>query len=330
MASIIKRGSSWAVRVSYHDATGKRRQKNGTFKTKQAATYFANMYEQAKLEGADLLTSNRTFYDYFQEWFETYKAAKVAPATYRNYEFTLDKIGRHFGQQKIATISRARYQNFINHLAKSYSRETVAKIAGHCRACVSDAVDDGVIRRNFTTRTVIPQCTDYGTHNDNYLDLADMRKLRDYIMPKASIANISAVMILTGLLTGARYSEIAGLTWDDIDFQNQTIRIDKTLDYKGPGDFLPTKTQASNRTITIPPTLIKVLTTLQQDQVTCCLKNDLQLIFIGIHSPDVPNDNAVNKLLRAAHQKLGIKTITFHGLRHTHASYLIYKKISIW
>lgn len=51
---------------------------------------------------------------------------------------------------------------------------------------------------------------------------------------------------------------------------------------------------------------------------------------MGKHSDHVPTDNAVNKLLRSAHDKLGIKKITFHGLRHTHASYLLYKNVSIY
>ncbi|KRO14212.1 prophage Lp2 protein 2, integrase [Lactiplantibacillus xiangfangensis] len=332
MASINKRGSSWAVRISFYDASGKRHYKNKAgFKTKKEAEYYAHKNEVSKLQGDDILSSTKSFVAYFTEWYQTFKEPTIAAATKKNYLFTKDKITNYFDDMKIGNITRSMYQEFLNGLADTYSRETVAKIAGHCRACIIDAVEDGVIRHNFTNRTTVPNCIDAESEvGNNYLDVQDMSKLKDFIAPKASINNMSAVMILTSLLTGARYSEVAGLTWSDIDYKAKTIRINKTLDYKGDGDFLPTKTKASNRVITITDGLIKVLGDLHQEQVAAGVQNDLHLIFIGKHSTKVPTDNAVNKLLRTAHKKLGIKKITFHGLRHTHASYLIYKNVSIY
>lgn len=332
MASIKRRGSSWAVRVSFYDATGKRHYKNKAgFKTKKEAEYYAHKNEVSKLQGDDILNSNKTFVFYFTEWYQTFKEPSVAVATKKNYLFTLDKMTKYFGDMKISAVTRSIYQGFLNDLADTYSHETVAKIAGHCRACVLDATEDGVIHRNFTSRTTVPNCVDTDSEvGNNYLDVHDMTKLKNFILPKASINNMSAVMIITSLLTGARYSEVAGLTWSDIDYKNKTLRISKTLDYKGDGNFLPTKTKASNRVVTITDNLVKILGNLHQEQVAAGVQNDLHLVFIGKHSTKVPTDNAVNKLLRTAHDKLGIKKITFHGLRHTHASYLIYKNVSIY
>ena len=42
-----------------------------------------------------------------------------------------------------------------------------------------------------------------------------------------------------------------------------------------------------------------------------------------------PTNNAVNKQLRRYLEKRNSKLITFHGLRHTHASYLLSKDIAI-
>lgn len=331
MASIKKRGSSWAVRVTFYDLEGKRHQKNATFKTKKEAQYFANQNEVSKLRGDDILSSEKTFVRYFTEWYRTYKEPSVAAATKKNYLFTIDQLEKSFKKTRMDEISRSIYQVFLNSLADTYARETVAKIAGHCRACVIDAIEDGVIHRNFTTRTTIPNCVDYeAVVGANYLNLSDMTKLKDFILPKASINNVSALMILTSLLSGARYSEVAGMTWSDIDYKKLSLRINKTLDYKGDGDFLPTKTKSSNRVVSVPDYLIKLLGTLHQEQVAAGVQNDLRLVFMGKHSDHVPTDNAVNKLLRSAHEKLGIKKITFHGLRHTHASYLLYKNVSIY
>lgn len=331
MASIKKRGASWSVRISFYDQTGKRHTKNATFKTKKEAEFFANQNEISKSRGDNILGSTKTFVQYFTEWYKTYKEPSVAAATKKNYLFTLDKLETSFKNTKIGDVTRTVYQMFLNDLADTYARETVAKIAGHCRACVIDAVEDGVISHNFTTRTTIPKCLDYEAEvGNNYLSAADVSKLQAYIRPKASINNMSASMILVSLLSGLRYSEVAGLTWSDIDYKNNTLRVNKTLDYKGDGDFLPTKTKASNRVVTVPDYLVKLLGGMHQDQVAAGIQNDLHLIFIGTHGKYVPTDNAVNKALRVAHEKLGIKKITFHGLRHTHASYLLYKNVSIY
>ena len=99
---------------------------------------------------------------------------------------------------------------------------------------------------------------------------------------------------------------------------------------RGTGKFLPTKTKAANRTVNVPKSLIRLLTNLHQDQLSANLSNEYQLVFLGRQSRSIPTGTAVNKLLSKAHEQLGIKKITFHGLRHTHASYLIYKRISIY
>lgn len=331
MASISKRGSSWTVRITYYDQDGKRYQKSATFKTKLEAQHFAAQNELKKKHGYTPSASPTSFVQYFTDWYTVYKAPKVADATKRNYVFTLDQLKRWFKKTRIDKISRAMYQDFINYLAKNYARETVAKIAGHCRACVIDAIEDEILTRNFTIRTSVPRCTDAESEaTTNYLNVADTIKLKDYLEPKASIHNISALMVLASLFSGARYSEIAGLTWNDINYQNCTLRFNKAWQSKGARKFSPTKTKAANRVVAVPKSLIRLLTTLHQDQLAANLINEYQLVFLGLQSSSIPTGTAVNRLLSKSHEQLGIRKITFHGLRHTHASYLIYKQISIY
>ena len=58
--------------------------------------------------------------------------------------------------------------------------------------------------------------------------------------------------------------------------------------------------------------------------------NMKQLVFYSAQSKyHVISNNNLNKVLRRVLTDLGIETITSHGLRHTHASYLIYEKVSL-
>lgn len=67
-------------------------------------------------------------------------------------------------------------------------------------------------------------------------------------------------MILTGAYTGMRYEEIAGLTWNKIDFKKQRITIDQTYDYVDTKKIIPrTKTTSSKRVIQLMDPLKEIL-----------------------------------------------------------------------
>src|SRR5699024_607533 len=107
-------------------------------------------------------------------------------------------------------------------------------------------------------------------------------------------------------------------------FKKNTITIDKTWGYKksSPEGFVPTKNEQSKRTIKIDNFTMNHFKKLFNNTPT----NIHGLVF---YSPEskykvISNTNA-NKLLKKLLLKLNIELITVHGLRHTHASILLYK-----
>jgi len=143
---------------------------------------------------------------------------------------------------------------------------------------------------------------------------------------------ISRYIILFALATGARFSEIMGLTWDCVDFKNKTITINKAWDFKDKNDFGDTKTFDSKRTITIDDDTCKMLKELKVKQneiaLQTGLRNHKNLVFVNTKMELVSN-NAVNKTLRTLCRKIGIQEITCHGLRHTHGSILLYNGVNV-
>ena len=111
-------------------------------------------------------------------------------------------------------------------------------------------------------------------------------------------------------------------------YKNKTVTINKTWDFKDKNDFSDTKTFDSKRTITIDDETFHMLKELRKHQNELAMKTGLRntknLVFINTKMEVVTN-NAVNKTLVALCKKVGVKTITCHGLRHTHASMLLYK-----
>ncbi|WP_306821507.1 site-specific integrase [Metabacillus litoralis] len=135
-------------------------------------------------------------------------------------------------------------------------------------------------------------------------------------------------LILLGLASGARFGELVGLTQKDFDFKNNTITINKTWGYakRHPQGFGPTKNEASNRTIKLDNKTMNAFRNLFETVPP----NLYGLVFYTQESKYrvISNTNA-NNLLQKTLQELDIDLITMHGIRHTHASVLLYRKVDI-
>lgn len=102
-------------------------------------------------------------------------------------------------------------------------------------------------------------------------------------------------IIVTAILTGCRASEVIALQWPDINFDENTIRIDKSWDYVYATGFKPTKTPAGVRTIDVPQMLINLLKRLRAEQTAANMKtgyrDNLNLVFRN-NKHQVPGDSA--------------------------------------
>lgn len=125
--------------------------------------------------------------------------------------------------------------------------------------------------------------------------------------------------ILLVAKTGMRFSKALALTPRDFDFSRQTVSITKTWDYKGKGGFQPTKNKSSERKIQID-----WQTVVQFSELLRKLPPD-QPVF----AETTVYNSTVNDILKRHCQKAGIPVISIHGLRHTHASILLFAEVSI-
>lgn len=116
-----------------------------------------------------------------------------------------------------------------------------------------------------------------------------------------------------------RFSEALALTPKDFDFAHQTLSISKTWDYKGKGGFQPTKNKSSVRKIQID-----WQTVIQFSELVKHLPED-KPIFVN----STVYNSTVNDILGRHCKACNIPVISIHGLRHTHASLLLFTGVSI-
>jgi integrase len=184
------------------------------------------------------------------------------------------------------------------------------------KGAILDAVDEGLIERDPTRKVIIKGKTPR-EKKTKYLDQFELQTLLSGLEVPQYISWEWFIILVAK--TGMRFSEALALTPNDFDFAHQTVSVCKTWDYKRKGGFLPTKNKSSIRKIQIDwQTVIQFSTLLKT-------LPDGKPIFIH---KKVYN-STVNHLLETYCKRVHVPVITIHGLRHTHASLLLFAGVSI-
>ena len=256
------------------------------------------------------------FFDYYSQWITVYKEGAIRKVTMDKYLLTLSWLKQLAPDLKVCDLSRITYQKLLNDYAASHERQTTMDFHHQLKGAILDAVDDGLIERDPTRKAIIK-----GKQPRNkkikYLNQFELHKLLSSLELGKEL-NWDGFILLVAK-TGMRFSEALAVTPKDFDFSKQSLSISKTWDYKGEGRFMPTKNQSSVRKIQIDWQLIIQFSTLVK-----ALPED-EPIFI---SNKVYN-STVNDILAWHCKKMEIPIISIHGLRHTHASLLLFAGVSI-
>ena len=262
---------------------------------------------------------NRTllFSEYFQQWIDIYKKGAIREATMAKYRMTQRWVEKLMPEVKVAELNRTAYQQLLNAYAKEHERQTTLDFHHQLKGAILDAVDDGLIERDPTRKAIIKGKTPR-VKKIKYLSQFELHTLISDLDLKEE-PNWDWFILLVAK-TGMRFSEALAITPGDFDFARQTLSISKTWDYKGEGGFLPTKNKSSVRKIQIDWQIVVKFSELIKG-----LPED-QPIFVG--ESKIYN-STVNDALTRHCRECGISEISIHGLRHTHASLLLFAGVSI-
>lgn len=262
---------------------------------------------------------NRTslFYEYYAQWIEVYKKGAIREATLAKYLMTQKWVEKLIPEVKVSELTRTVYQQLLNEYAKEHERQTTLDFHHQLKGAILDAVDEGLLSRDPTRKAIIKGKTPK-TKKIKYLNQFELHTLIADLDIKDT-PNWDWFILLVAK-TGMRFSEALAITPEDFDFARQTLSISKTWDYKGNGGFLPTKNKSSVRKIQIDWQIVVKFSVLTKE-----LPPD-KPIFIG--ESKIYN-STVNDVLARHCKACGISEISIHGLRHTHASLLLFAGVSI-
>jgi integrase len=169
---------------------------------------------------------------------------------------------------------------------------------------------------------------------------AKKRKKKTVTLPEAEVVTLLQLIIteadqplklavLLAMLCSLRLGEVGALKYTAVDWNAGTITVDKALKYTpATGAFIAeTKTDAGDRIVTLPPSMVRILRDAMWDDVEEEQDNPeswkgARWIVHGRHGAHL-NKDTPSKWFRKFADTHGYQGITFHDLRHVHASFLL-------
>lgn len=264
-----------------------------------------------------------TFEELASLWLENYKTT-VKPSTFENVKSKIEKMTEeHFKEMKLKQVTVTYCQKIAIELSKTYV------LYGHYLSVINRifkyAVLMDIINSNPFDKVIKPKSRQT-QRKGNFLTKEELKEF----LKLAQNTTLSYFFPLVHLMsyTGLRQGEALALKWSDIDFENKKITVNKTaVRINGKQSLQTPKTKNSKRVISIDSATLSILKSWKKDQIKIYFKNgkhfegDENFIFTSQRAEWVHIYNFIRYFKRfiADHD---LKTITPHGLRHTHASLL--------
>ena len=249
-------------------------------------------------------SANMTVDAWFNYWIAEIKAKTVRWSTIRSYrDRYIKNIKELIGNMLVSDIKPMHCQYVLNVMDNNgYAGSSMARTKATLSALFSDACENGLIAANPVTRSV--KCPKKPEKNTRVLTLDEQERF----------------------LTGVRSSELRGLKWDDIDFQNHIIHIRRNVTHDSNNNRFITgelKTSSGQRDIPMTQTAYDLLMGIKRQQAV--KKNRIiqfefaDHVFLNRNGKLLPNSN-YDRYLEKICDKSGIERISMHTLRHTFAT----------
>lgn len=257
------------------------------------------------------------FCDYYEKWIFVYKDGGVRDVTMNKYKMAHKWIEKLAPTLTLDALDRIEYQRLLNAYAETHERQTTMDFHHQIKGAILDAVDEGLISRDPTRKAIIKGKTPR-PKKIKYLNQFQLQTLLSNLRLESEV-NWDYFILLVAK-TGMRFSEALALTPEDFDFRNQSVTVSKTWDYKSGKGFSPTKNKSSVRKIQIDWQTVM--------QFAVLMKNLPKEEPLFVKRGYMVYNSTVNDRLEKLCRTHEIPVITIHGLRHTHASLLLFAGVS--
>lgn len=301
------------------DESGKRIQKycSGFRTKKEAKEKYYNLLLQKEnylIERKDSISFKEYIDDIFLLWYKS----QVKIQTYENRLNLINKHFPHFYKFDIDEIEPIHVQKWQLKLSKKLRPSYVRAIQGMFSMAMDRALVLGLCEQNPSK--VIGNVKKQKI-KINFWTKEEFEKVVSKIDTSDYYQFFLYMCIWLLFMTGMRIGEATALLWEDLDFNNGTLSITKSLLYKNQQNyrFGDPKTKASNRQIVLDQDTLSLLVLWRDMQKRAIPGKKFILSYNGVPT----NKNTMSHAIKRYAKLAGVHPIRTHDLRHSHASLLI-------
>lgn len=313
-----RKDGRWEGRVVVgYDEKGLPKTKNVLAKTKTGCVEkLEALKETVGISTPDKCTSDMPFGDWMDFWYQNYSKISLRQSTQAGYEnhiykhiipslgrIPLNKLTQNDLQVFYANLKKNGRVNRTEIYGEGLSDRSVRACHGCCRTALDKAVAEKLIRVNPAVGCKLPP------KRGKEMQILTQDEMQRLLIQAKEEGFYE--MFLLDIATGMRRGELLALQWEDINFETGEIRINKQVQAVN-GELIVSqpKTKSSNRTIILPPAMLRML--MEYRKV-----NQSRWLFPSPVKEDSPRDpTSCRKRLSMILDHAGCKHVRFHDLRH--------------
>ena len=262
-------------------------------------------------------------------WWATYSKSGVSSSTLYNVNLLVNNhILKELGNMYVEDITGFDCQNFVNRLSNAMPKSFNSVIV------YAKIIFDKAVKYNYIVKSpmdfIDKPRKPRKEENNNYYSIDEYLTFLDacqkYIRGKRG-QKVYYFFLLLGN-TGVRSGELRALTWTDVDFESNTIHVNKTVKTNTDGKQIIgiTKTANSTRYVPVQPDVMEELKKWKIEQAERLFKsgfkdydNRKQLVFSDTRN-HVIDRTTIRLWNKQVCEDAGLRRIKIHGFRHTFAT----------
>ncbi|ALS03339.1 amino transferase [Enterococcus silesiacus] len=270
-------------------------------------------YEKQTSNSKDLLPYEGHLTDWTNYWLDTFVRPKVKSSTYASYKNKMEvHVLSTIGSIKLQKLKQSDVDTLLKKMDETLKASSIRSIFSVLKNCLSKAISLNLLSENPCIGVELPKTR---RKTVQALSVKDQARLVKEVNSSQKFFSI-----MLALQTGLRIGEICGLKWEDIDFDNNTLGVNRTVlriqteDNAGRKTEIVEVTPKSNnsqRKIPITNALKENLLELQKTSTS-------EYVISNKHKALEPRTIAYR--FQIIRKKIGLEKFSFHSLRHTFAT----------
>lgn len=346
--NVRKRVKKWEYYFEIAKTEGKRNRFNKCgFNTKaEALSAGVKAMNEYLNVGAVFVPTEVSMHDYLNYWIEMYCVPNLKPSTIANYrKYIRLHISPKIGIYRLANITAESLQSLINDMVnQGYSKNTILGVKGVLSSSLNYAVQPlHYIQTSPMAYVKIPKGSRSSYTSSQYVRVVIEKDIIDKIFERFPKGSSSFIPMVFAYHCGMRLGEAFAVTWDNIDFENKTVTINKQLQWHDEKKiwYLTPPKYNSVRTIDIDQFVYDLLVKLKEEQAAT--KEYYEEYYTIIHNNEEEGINDKNgevidfinvyenggfiqpRIMQHTSTVIHefCPSFNFHSLRHTHCTRLL-------